>query len=192
MKSIQFNLKRNAALVVFASLTALSGLAIAATAADVTSAGEKQAKHTVMAEHRHGMHKDGAKRGHHAKRGGHHRGFKSMLRGLDLTEEQRDKVFEIRHASKPAMRAAHKQMRAARKGLRELALSGNVSSEQLQQQTDMLGQAAAALAVIRTQSLSDVIAVLTPAQATQLRERMAKHGERGHGAGHRKHGKHHS
>ena len=39
----------------------------------------------------------------------------AFMRGLDLTEAQRDKIFEVRHAAAPMLREKGKQVREARR-----------------------------------------------------------------------------
>lgn len=105
--------------------------------------------------------------------------MKLMLKGLDLSEAQRDQIFDIRHAAAPATRDAFKKMRQARKSLRELAMQGNASAEQIAQNTATLEQAVGELATVRTKTMSDVVSVLSDEQATKLRERMSRRGKRG-------------
>ena len=117
--------------------------------------------------------------------------MRHMLRGLDLTEAQRDQIFELRHASVPAMRDAHKAIRAARKQLRDYSREGNVDKAQLQQYAGELGQAIANMTVLRIEGRSAVMAVLTPEQKAKMKERMekrGKHGKDGHGKGGHRHG----
>lgn len=174
-----------------------------------SDAGGPQGRHGMQREHgergHHGKRGEYAGRGHHGKHGeraghggrGHHdkygshggRGhhgkhsMKMMLKGLDLAEAQRDQIFGIRHAAMPAMRDASKKMRAARKSLRELALQGNASNEAIAEKTDALKNAVGEMASIRTRMMADVVNVLNEEQASKLRERMAKRGERSHGRG---------
>lgn len=198
---------RRATVTLACALISISGLAYAATA-DSGSQGDPAPVLQSDASGqpgRHGMQREYGERGHHGKRGehagrghhgkhgeragygrrGHHgkHGMKMMLKGLDLTEAQRDQVFGIRHAAMPAMRDASKKMRAARKSLRELALQGNASPEAIAEKTDALKIAVGEMATIRTRMMSDVVNVLNDEQASKLRERMAKRGERSHGRG---------
>ena len=110
-----------------------------------------------------------------AKHRGHrHEGMKRMLRGLDLSEAQRDQIFEIRHAQAPAMRAQMKTLHAARKDLRELALAPQYDAAKARASADALAGATSQLALMRIDTMRKVLAVLTPEQRKTLEERRAK------------------
>jgi len=94
-----------------------------------------------------------------------------MLRGLDLTEAQRDQIFQIRHAQAPAMREQAKQLRAARKDLRELAMAPEYDAAKAQASADAMAKAMATMALMRVESTRKVLAVLTPDQRKKLDER---------------------
>jgi len=114
-------------------------------------------------------------RGGGMHRGGQrHDGMKRMLRGLDLTDAQRDQIFEIRHAQAPAMRAHMKAVHAARKDLRELALAPEYDAAKAQASADALARATSQMALMRIDMTRKVIAVLTPEQRQQLEERRAQ------------------
>ncbi|MDX1376326.1 MAG: Spy/CpxP family protein refolding chaperone, partial [Burkholderiales bacterium] len=95
-------------------------------------------------------------------RGHRHDSMKHMLRGLDLSDAQRDQIFEIRHAQVPAMRAQMKSVRAARKDLRELALAPQYDAAKAQASADALAKATSQLALMRIDTMRKVLAVLTP------------------------------
>ncbi|HSH08527.1 MAG TPA: Spy/CpxP family protein refolding chaperone [Burkholderiales bacterium] len=117
-------------------------------------------------------------------RGGgmHHRGrgdrMMRMLRGLDLSEAQRDQIFQIRHAQAPAMRAQMKAVHAARKDLRELALAPDYDAAKAQASADALARATSQMALMRIDMTRKVLAVLTPEQRQQLEQRRAQWRER--------------
>lgn len=182
MKLIKNMRSQRAALVVATALASVSGLALAASS-NSGSQTEATAKHGAGPGGHHGGHGKRCgkhRRGHHGPRGGHGEfGMKLMLKGLDLTETQRDQIFEIRHAAVPAMRDASKKMRQARKSLRDLGMQGKATSDQIAQNSSILEQAVGEMATVRTKSMSDVVNVLTDEQASKLRERMAKRGKRG-------------
>jgi len=109
------------------------------------------------------------------QRGGrHHGGDMRMLRGLDLTEAQRDQIFEIRHAQAPAMRAQMKAVHAARKDLRELALAPQYDAAKAQASADALAKATSQMALLRIDTMRKMLAVLTPEQRKTLDERRAQ------------------
>lgn len=115
--------------------------------------------------------------------GGRHDGAMRMLRGLDLTEAQRDKIFEIRHAQAPARRAQMKAVHAARKDLRELAMAPNYDAAKAQASADAFAKAMSQLALMRVDAARKVLAVLTPEQRKQLDERRAQRKAHGHARG---------
>lgn len=120
--------------------------------------------------------------------GGHHRGMRGgggmrhggmhMLRGLDLTDAQRDQIFQIHYAQMPEMRAQKKAVRAARKELRELARAPQYDAAKAKAAADAYAKASAQIALMRAESISKVLAVLTPEQRKQLEERRAQWQER--------------
>lgn len=117
------------------------------------------------------------------QRGGRHGGAMRMLRGLDLTEAQRDKIFDIRHAQAPAMRTQMKALHAARKDLRELAMAPNYDAAKAQASADAFAKAMSQMALMRVDATRKVLAVLTPEQRKQLDERRAQREAHGHRKG---------
>lgn len=117
--------------------------------------------------------------------GGHHRGMRGgdgmrdrggmrMLRGLDLTDAQRDQIFQIHYAQMPEKRAQKKAARAARKELRDLALAPQYDAAKAKAAADAYAKASAQLALMRVDSMHKVLAVLTPEQRKQFDERRAQ------------------
>jgi periplasmic protein CpxP/Spy len=109
-------------------------------------------------------------------RGMHHGGPGMMLRGLDLTEAQRDQIFKIHHDQVPAMREQMKQVRHAREDLMKLASADRFDEARARQAADTLAKAVSAMAVMRAQTANRVRTVLTPEQRQRLDERMQRHG----------------
>lgn len=124
---------------------------------------------------------------HHGHHGGHFRragmggpqGMNdgAMWRGLNLTEEQRDKLFELRHAQSPRMRELGKTIRNARVELRKLALSDGFDEAKAKELAATASQAGAEMAVLRARLQHETYALLTPEQRTQF----ARRGERRQG-----------
>jgi periplasmic protein CpxP/Spy len=100
------------------------------------------------------------------------------LRGLDLTEAQQDKLFNIRHAQAPQQRDYAKAIRKAREALRELGGADRFDEAKATAASRDLGQAVAGEALLRARMEAQVLAVLTPEQRARLNER------RGRGPGH--------
>lgn len=120
----------------------------------------------------------------HAMRGGMGGpGEARLLRGLDLTQEQRDQVFKIFHEQAPAMREGMNAARSAQQALREAAAAPGFDAARARELADAAGKAHADAAFQRAQTLNRVFAVLTPEQRQQLAERQQRRGE-GHRRGH--------
>lgn len=180
-------LSRHAGRVLLTSMIALGalGAGVGAMAAPdgKPGAGAEQCerhggdKHHMKRGKRHGG--PGADRGHGRMEGFGGPGAGMMMRGLDLTEAQKDKLFELRHAAAPAMRDARKAARKAREQLRAFNKEGAADDAQLQAYATELGNAVAQMAVLRAQGRRDMMAVLTDEQRATLKERMEKRGKRG-------------
>lgn len=127
----------------------------------------------------------------HARHGGHShhgagygmQGERSMggalLRGLDLTDEQRDRIFAIRHAAEPAMRDQMKVLRGARGEFSRLALSGEYDEAKVKELADRNAQAMSTMAQLRARTMNEIYRVLTPEQQATVKERQQRWAERG-------------
>lgn len=119
--------------------------------------------------------KDG-KRGF-GKRGGHHRGgggHGMMLRGLDLTDEQKAQVKTITQASREASKPLHEQMKANRQKLQTLSDSGNFDQAQVQALADEQGRLTAQMIVEKEKVKSQISAILTTEQKAKAAEMKAQ------------------
>lgn len=106
------------------------------------------------------------------------------LRGLDLTEGQRDKIFEIIHAQAPAMREKGKAMFKAQADLRALAAAPDYSEAKAGALADAAAKAMADMTLARAKAERQVFEVLTPEQRKQLAEmKPADMPRRGRGMG---------
>ncbi len=114
----------------------------------------------------------------HQMRGGMERGGMGMLRGLDLSEAQRDQMFKIFHDQAPAMRERMKAARAARDELRKATLAPSFDGARVRQAADAVGKAHADAAYARAETMSRALAVLTPEQRSKLEQRREQ-GRRG-------------
>jgi len=110
--------------------------------------------------------------GKHGIRGGGH-GF--FLRGLDLTDEQKAQVKQIREASKEKNKAVREQLKATRQSLNELTANGAFDEAQV---TAIANQQAALhshMIVEKERVKSQIFAILTDeqkAKAAQMKEQM--------------------
>lgn len=90
------------------------------------------------------------------------------LRGLNLSEAQRDKVFEIMHAQAPGMRERAKAEQKANEELRKLAAAPEYSEAKARALSEAIGKAAAESALARVKLDRQIGEVLTPEQRKQL------------------------
>jgi Spy/CpxP family protein refolding chaperone len=114
---------------------------------------------------------------HQMRGGGEQRGGMGFLRGLDLTQEQRDQVFKIFHDQAPALRERAQAAREAREELRKLALAPGFDSAKARQLADTAAKAQADVAVMRAEGMSKVVALLTPEQRAKLEQARERRGE---------------
>ncbi len=108
------------------------------------------------------------------------------LRALQLSEAQRDKIFEITHAQAPAVREQRRAMVKAREALHKLPLAGPYDEAQVQALTQASAKAMAELEQLRARSRYDIYQLLDAEQRKQLDAHEARVQERGH----RRHGEH--
>lgn len=90
------------------------------------------------------------------------------LRKLDLTEAQRDRIFQIFHDQAPATREQTKRVHRAREALRQAALSPGFDPAQARSLADAEAKALSDLALMRAETLSRVAAALSPEQRDKL------------------------
>src|SRR5262245_11769231 len=79
--------------------------------------------------HAHGFDRTGAHQSEH--KGFQHRG--DFTRKLNLTEAQRDQIFQLRHDAAPALRAKGKEVRTARVEARKVAMTENFDEKNAMQ-----------------------------------------------------------
>ena len=105
------------------------------------------------------------------------------LRGLDLTDAQRQQIRDINEQERTAMRQLNERLRQAGAAQRAAIEAVPVNEGLIRQTTDALADVQAEAAIRRAHLYNQVWAVLTPAQqaqATKLRaERSAQRGQRG-------------
>lgn len=105
---------------------------------------------------------------------GHHGGPMMQLRGLDLSEAQRDQVFKIFHEQAPSAHEQMKQVQSARQELMKLAAADRFDEARARQAADVQAKALSALALQRAQTMHRVREILTPEQRQRLDERMER------------------
>ncbi len=120
-----------------------------------------------------GKREDG-KRGHFGKRGGRHRGGHGMmLRGLDLTDEQKAQVKSILQTSKETSKPIREQVKANRQKLQTLSENGNFDEAQVQAIAAQQGNLSAQMIVQKEKVKSQIFNVLTPEQKAKAAEMKA-------------------
>lgn len=97
-----------------------------------------------------------------------------FLRGLDLTEAQRDQIFEIMHAQAPNVRQKSKVARAAHEALRDLAMSAQYDEGRARALATEEAKATADLTLMRVSSEHQIFALLTPGQRKSVQEQKAR------------------
>jgi Spy/CpxP family protein refolding chaperone len=135
----------------------------------------------------HEMHGGGHRMGmmggdHQGMMGGDH--LPPFLRGLELTEAQRDKIFELHHAIAPRQRELFKAVKSSREALHNLAHGDNFDAKQARQLADNHAKAVAELALLHAETGAKIRALLTPEQRKQADERRSRFEHRGHDGHH--------
>lgn len=120
-----------------------------------------------------GGHMGGQMGDHMAGMKGQHDGLR-FLRGLDLSEQQHDRIFEIVHRQAPAMRERTKALNRTRQELGALAMSAQYDEGRAKALSDGLASVTAEMALERVRTANAVWQVLTPEQRRQVEERRAR------------------
>jgi Spy/CpxP family protein refolding chaperone len=101
-----------------------------------------------------------------------------MMERLDLSDEQRDQIFDIMYAQMPTARDKMKELRAGRQALRELAMSPELDEAKVRELADAQSKIMADMVVMRSQTMNKVYKVLTPEQREEAAKLMKEHGRR--------------
>ena len=126
------------------------------------------------------------------KRGGMHRGMRGgmhgggmMLRGLDLTDEQKAQVKAIRETNKQSIAPLFEAMKANRQKLNEATANGNFDEGAVTAIAAEHGSIAAQMLVARERVKAQTFAILTDEQKTKLAAMKQNRKERFGGFRHR-------
>ena len=134
----------------------------------------------------HGGMGHGGHRGHGGEWGAFGGAFGGHgLRGLDLSDEQQDQIFKLRHTQAPAMRAKVKELREARSNLEALTRAPNYDEARVRALTDKAAASMAELARMHARTEHQIYQLLTPEQRQQLDERKDRRDDMGPGRMHR-------
>lgn len=110
-------------------------------------------------------------------------GMMRMLRGLDLSDAQRDQIFELKHAQMPAMREQMKVVRGLRDQLRDAALAQTYDAAKVKALTEQQAEAMAGMMQMRLAHQHAVYQLLTPEQREALKQRRDARGDKRQGMG---------
>lgn len=126
----------------------------------------------------------GQKGAHCQKHGGEHaksswghgksHGPAHFLRGLNLTEAQKDQVFTIMHAQAPIMRDTRKQHWALKKELMAVTQADQFDDAKAQQIANKIATLEQSKVLNRARTHAKILAVLTPEQREESRARIEK------------------
>jgi Spy/CpxP family protein refolding chaperone len=89
---------------------------------------------------------------------------------LQLTDDQRDKLKQIREADRDSLRSARAQVKIARESLKAALLANPENSSDIQTKATTVGNALSTSAVQMALHLAKINEVLTPAQRVELAE----------------------
>jgi len=107
-----------------------------------------------------------------------------MVRHLQLSEAQQDRIFAIMHAQAPQAHELGKAIRKAHRGLHEMVMGASFDDAKAKALTDALGKAVGDSALLHARTHRQIMDVLSPEQ----RQELERHGEHGPGG---EHGPHH-
>ena len=87
---------------------------------------------------------------------------------IHLTEQQQDKLFELRHAQEPALRSQFKELHSAHAQLRTLAMADNYDEARAKQIVARVAQASSEIELIHVRMQHAAFALLTPEQRKRI------------------------
>jgi periplasmic protein CpxP/Spy len=96
-----------------------------------------------------------------------HGGPHGALRGVDLTDEQRDKVFDIQYAQQPAMRDRMKEMTRSREEIGKLVASKSFDVKRVRELAGAQAKIMTDLIVLHAETDNKIYNLLTPEQQKQ-------------------------
>jgi len=148
----------------FLLTTLLLGTSLLPIASQAAPGGDGQRCERGHGAHHAGQGRDFGQADGHMGGPGH---MPHLLRRLDLSEAQRDSVFNLMHSQAPAVHAQMKIVRQAKQELRTLGRSDKFDEAKARAASKSLADATATLALLRTQNEQRIWALLTPEQRKQ-------------------------
>jgi protein CpxP len=109
---------------------------------------------------------------HHGGRGGF------FLRGLDLTDTQREQARDVLRAARPRIAPLADEARKAGRALFQAVTAPAPDESAIRAAAETVGRATGALAVERAKVGTELRALLTPEQQQKLDERLARMNQR--------------
>lgn len=97
-----------------------------------------------------------------------------FVHGLELTEAQRDAIFNIMHAQVPLLRDKMKSLHKSQEALHALTLSSQYDETKAKVLAEAVADDMAVLSLLRAQSEHQIYVLLTPEQRKQAAEIKAK------------------
>ncbi|HSH73115.1 MAG TPA: Spy/CpxP family protein refolding chaperone [Methylophilaceae bacterium] len=176
MKTI-FNLKRILAIgfITLAIPLALQAEPLAQGPDSQGSGKHMNGRHGPACDGHRGGPKDGARDGKFTH------GIPPYLRGVDLTEAQRDKLFNLMYAQIPTMREQGKLRHKTMQELRAVSNAESFDDAKAQQLAAQLASIEKDMVLARARNDAKVFAILTPEQRKQVEDARKAREERGHG-----------
>jgi Spy/CpxP family protein refolding chaperone len=95
----------------------------------------------------------------------------AFLHGLELTEAQRDAIFNILQNQAPAVRDKQKALHKAFEALRVQAKSDNYDEAKAREQAQAVADSSGSLSLLRARAEHDIYTLLTTEQRKQVDER---------------------
>lgn len=103
--------------------------------------------------------------------GGAEEGRLPFLHGIELNEQQEDKLFALMHAQVPVLRDQHKIVAKSHEALHALAMSGKYDDAKAVALTQAAAQAMATITLTQVRTEQQVLALLTPQQRQMVEQR---------------------
>ena len=100
------------------------------------------------------------------------------LRGIELTDAQRDQIRAIRQSHQDATRAAHTKLRDAHRALGEATRAEAIDEAAIRARSADVATALADEAILSAKVRGEVLTVLTAEQQTKLKEQRAAREQR--------------
>ncbi len=97
-----------------------------------------------------------------------------LLRGLDLTDQQKQQIKEIMQAHRDNLLAGRVAVLRARKNLVALATGGTFDANAVRAAYSTLADAQGNMTILRAQIFSQMMPLLTPDQQAAVKNRIAK------------------